>query len=93
MKKILLWLIMGTRGGLNRGKIIKALHKRPYNTNNLSEKLKLNYRTVAHHLKILEKNKVVNSFGEKYGKVYLLSDNMEKNYNEFNNIWKQLEED
>ncbi|MBZ9570961.1 winged helix-turn-helix domain-containing protein [Methanobrevibacter sp. TMH8] len=93
MKKILLWLIMGTRGGLNRGRIIKALHKRPFNANNLSESLKLNYRTVTHHLNILEENKVVTSVGEKYGKIYMLSDSMEKNYSEFDNIWIQLVED
>ncbi|MGL4670296.1 MAG: ArsR/SmtB family transcription factor [Methanobacteriaceae archaeon] len=92
MKKILLWVVLGTRGGLNRGKIIKKLHERPYNTNQLSTKLNLNYRTITHHLKILEKNKIINPIGDNYGKIYILSEGIEKNYHDFNEVWDQIEE-
>lgn len=92
MEKILLWLIIATKGGINRGKIIKKLHENPYNANNLSNSLNLNYRTITHHLKLLEKNNIVNSIGEKYGKIYVLSDEMEENYSYFNKIWKQLDD-
>ena len=53
MKKVLWWLILGTRGGINRAKIIKKLNERPYNAHQLSEELNVNYRTIRHHIKIL----------------------------------------
>lgn len=90
MKKVLWWLILGTRGGINRAKIIKKLNERPYNANQLTKELNLNYRTITHHIKILEDSKVVESTGEKYGKMYFLSDKMEKNYADFEAIWKQI---
>ena len=92
MKKVLWWLILGTRGGINRAKIIKKLKDRPYNAHQLAEELNVNYRTVRHHVKILEDSEVVKSAGEKYGKMYFLSENMEKNYNDFETIWEQIKD-
>lgn len=92
MKKVLWWLILGTRGGINRAKIIKKLKERPYNAHQLAEELNVNYRTIRHHIKILEDSEVVKSAGEKYGKMYFLSENMENNYNDFETIWKQIKE-
>jgi predicted transcriptional regulator len=93
MKRVLWWLILGTRGGVNRAKIIKILNERPYNAHQIAELLELNYRTIRHHIKILEDSDVVQSTGEKYGKMYFLSEKMENNYKEFENVWKQLKED
>lgn len=90
MKPVLWWLFLGTRGGLNRARIIKKLKMRPYNANQLAEELNVNYRTITHHMKILEKSNLVKSVGEKYGKMYILTDEMEKNYAEFEAIWEQL---
>ena len=90
MKKLLWWLIAGMKGGLNRAKIIKALDNRPYNANQLSEELKLDYKTIRHHIKVLKDNGIIKSTGEKYGKMYFLSENMEKNYDVFNEIWEQI---
>lgn len=87
-----MWLILGTKGGHNRARIINALHDKPANTNNLKNQLNLNYKTVSHHLKILEEMNVVNTAGKDYGKIYFLSEKMEKNYDEFEKIWQQLEE-
>ena len=93
MKKVLWWLILGTRGGVNRAKIIKKLNERPYNAHQLAEELNVNYRTIRHHIKILEDSDVIKSTGEKYGKMYFLSDSMEKNYDDFEIIWKQVKKD
>ena len=90
MKPVLWWLFLGTRGGLNRAKIIKQLRMHPYNANQLAEALDVNYRTITHHLKILEKSNLVKSVGEKYGKMYVLTDEMERDYAEFEAIWEQL---
>jgi len=90
MKKLLWWLIAGMKGGINRARIIKTLNERPYNANQLSEELNLDYKTVRHHIKVLEQNNIIKATGEKYGKMYFLSDNMEQNYDVFNEIWEQI---
>lgn len=92
MKKILWWLIAGTKGGINRARIINELHERPYNAHQLSEKLELDYKTVRHHIKILEENKIITSTGEKYGTMYFLSSQLEDNYKLFEDIWTKMEE-
>ncbi len=84
-------MILGTKGGINRGKIIKLLKQRPYNRNQIANKLNLNYRTITHHLDILEDMNVVNSEGNEYGKLYFLSEEMENEYEEFEEILEQIE--
>jgi predicted transcriptional regulator len=91
MKKLLWWLIAGSTGGPNRAKIIMALRQRPYNANQLSEELNLNYKTIRHHIKVLKENNVITSTGKnKYGEMYFLTDKMEENYDTFQEIWKEL---
>jgi DNA-binding transcriptional ArsR family regulator len=92
MKTILWWLIAGSKGGINRAKIIKELHDRPYNANQMTERLGLDYKTVRHHLKVLSENGIIESnSGEKYGTMYFLSRNMEENFPLFLEIWNKLE--
>ncbi|OED29628.1 winged helix-turn-helix domain-containing protein [Methanosphaera sp. WGK6] len=92
MKKILLWLILGTKGGLNRAKIIKKLKERPYNLNQLSKELDLNYRTVSHHISKLEEMNIVESYGKSYGKMYFLTDKINETYEDFEEILNQVEQ-
>ena len=93
LKYILGWLIAGTRGGLTRAKIIKTLHETPQNANQLANSIEMDYRTIRHHLKILEKNRIIISSGEGYGKTYFLSIDMDQNYTIFeeilNKLWKK----
>jgi predicted transcriptional regulator len=92
MRKLLWWLIAGTKGGVNRARIINILHDRPCNAHQLSKKLDLDYKTVRHHLKVLEDNNLITNAGEKkYGTVYFLSSSMDENYIIFKEIWSQLE--
>lgn len=93
MDKVLWWLILGTKGGVNRAKIIKKLNERPYSAHQLTYELDLSYRTIRHHIKILEDAKIIRSIGEKYGKMYFLTDDMEQKYKDFEVIWKQIKED
>lgn len=90
LKYILNWLIAGTRGGVMRARIIMALRDSPMNANQLADYLGVDYRTVRHHLEILEKNKIVASAGEKYGVTYFLTPLMEENYSIFEEIWKKI---
>lgn len=93
LKYLLGWLIAGTRGGLTRAEIIKILRETPQNANQLAHLLEMDYRTIRHHLKVLEKNRIVTSAGEGYGMTYFLSPTMEENYALFeeivNKIWKK----
>ncbi|MCD6208387.1 ArsR family transcriptional regulator [ANME-2 cluster archaeon] len=90
MKRVLWWLIAGTKGGVNRARMIKALNDRPYNANQLSEVLGLDYKTIRHHLKVLSENNVVTSTGDGYGTMYFLSQTMEENYTLFEEIWEKI---
>lgn len=90
LKKLLWWLITGKRGGINRARIIKLLKDRPYNPNQLSKELDLSYKTVRHHIKILEENNIVKPTGDDYSKLYFLSDEVENNYEIFQEIWDKF---
>jgi DNA-binding transcriptional ArsR family regulator len=90
LKYLLGWLIAGTRGGATRAKIIEALKETPQNANQLANQLGMDYRTIRHHLKVLEKNKIITSAGEGYGVTYFLSPAMEENYALFEEIMKRM---
>jgi DNA-binding transcriptional ArsR family regulator len=93
LKYLLGWLIAGSRGGVTRAKIIKTLWENPQNANQLATSIKMDYRTIRHHLKILHKNRIITSSGDGYGKTYFLSLDMEENYDLFeeilNKLWKK----
>jgi DNA-binding transcriptional ArsR family regulator len=93
LKYLLGWLIAGTRGGASRAKIIETLKETPQNANQLANQLGMDYRTIRHHLKVLEKNKMVTTAGEGYGTTYFLSPALEENYGLFeeivNRMWKK----
>jgi DNA-binding transcriptional ArsR family regulator len=90
LKYLLGWLIAGTRGGPTRAKIIEILKETPQNANQLATALKMDYRTIRHHLKVLEKNKLITTAGEGYGTTYFLSPAMEDNYALFEEIVKRI---
>ena len=87
MEKLLWWLIAGKRGGINRARIIKKLNERPYNAHQLAKELDLDYKTVRHHIKVLEENNIIKPTGDTYSKLYFLSQTMEDNYKIFQEIW------
>jgi DNA-binding transcriptional ArsR family regulator len=93
LKYLLGWLIAGTRGGVTRAKIIETLRENPQNANQLANFLGMDYRTIRHHLKVLQKNRIITSAGNRYGTTYFLSTEMEENYGVFeeilNKLWKK----
>ncbi len=90
LKYLLGWLIAGTRGGPTRAKIISALKQTPQNANQLATLLKMDYKTMRHHLDVLEKNKIITSIGDRYGATYFLSQTMEENYAMFEEIVNKI---
>ncbi|MBI2647162.1 winged helix-turn-helix transcriptional regulator [Candidatus Woesearchaeota archaeon] len=91
MKNLLWYLIAGTKGGETRGKIIELLWKKPTNAHMIAKTLNLDYKTIRHHLEVLEKNNVIVAVNKgKYGAVYFLSELMESNKQLFGEIWEQF---
>ena len=87
-QRLLWFLIAGSRGGKTRARIIKNIIAKPSNANRLSEDLRLNYKTVQHHLKILTQNRVVTNQppGAVYGAVYFPTVEMEQSMAIFKKI-------
>jgi DNA-binding transcriptional ArsR family regulator len=91
LRQLLWFLIAGTRGGLNRARMIEMLHARPCNANQLAEALDLDYRTIRHHLNLLEKNGLLTRpAGSAYAAPYFLSAYLEGNYAIFEEIRRRL---
>ena len=90
LKYLLGWLIAGTRGGPTRAKIIESLKETPQNANQLATALKMDYKTMRHHLEVLEKNKIITSIGDRYGATYFLTQTMEENYVMFEEIMQKI---
>ena len=91
VKQVLWWLIAGSRGGINRARIILALHTRPYNANQLTRLCSLDYKTVRHHLEVLKKHHIITATGEDYGTMYFLSEQTAANFEDFLEISKQID--
>jgi predicted ArsR family transcriptional regulator len=56
------------------------LKARPMNAHQLSKELDIDYKTVRHHLEVLEKNGLVERLGRDYGAVYAPSEILQKNW-------------
>ncbi len=69
----------GSKGCINRVKIVLQLKKTPLNTNQLSEQLGLDYKVIERHLEILGKHELVTKVGDRYGSTYFLSSLLESN--------------
>jgi DNA-binding transcriptional ArsR family regulator len=89
-KRLLWFLLAGSRGGDNRMKIIDLLKERPYNINQLSESLGLDYKAIQHHILVLLKNNIITKMGEKYGVLYFISNYLEANIEAFNEIKSKI---
>lgn len=90
--KRLLWFVFaGSRGGLNRLKIVSILKNTPLNANQLAKELGLDYKAIQHHMRVLEKNNIITKVGEKYNVTYFISNFLESNMESFNEIVGKLE--
>ncbi|MCI4372365.1 MAG: winged helix-turn-helix domain-containing protein [Thermoplasmata archaeon] len=73
-RSLMWYLLFGTRGGPNRRRILDALVLSPANAHQLAATLSLDYRTVRHHLKLLERNGAIyRPVGDAYAAPYELA--------------------
>jgi DNA-binding transcriptional ArsR family regulator len=91
MEKALWYLLVGTRGGKNRVRLVRALSERPRNANQLADELELDYNTVRYHLDKLLDHDVVERSEDDYGELYFLTDRFEQNRDQFETIVDQME--
>lgn len=91
--KRLLWFIFtGSKGGLNRIRLISVIRKTPLNANQLAKELGLDYKAIQHHVNVLEKNNLITRVGEKYGAIFFISTFLEVNLETFDEIVTKLEQ-
>jgi len=91
LRQLLWFLLAGTRGGLNRARIIEALRARPCNANQLGKDLGLDYRTIRHHLDLLLRNGLLTRpAGDAYAAPYFLSPYLEGNFAVFEEIRRNM---
>jgi len=91
LRRLLWYLLGGTRGGPNRAEIIKTLQNRPCNANQLAETLRVDYKTIQHHIRILEENGLVSLANKgSYGAVLFLTTKMEDALPILDEIWSRI---
>ena len=90
--KRLLWFVFaGSKGGLNRIRLISAIRKTPLNANQLAKELGLDYKAIQHHIGVLEKNNLITRIGDKYGVIFFISTFLEVNLETFDEIGTKLD--
>lgn len=83
-KRVLWYIIGSTKGGANMARILELINSHPANPNQISSELKLDYKTIIHHLSVLAENGlIITDNKESYGATYFLTPLMEKNYDSF----------
>jgi DNA-binding transcriptional ArsR family regulator len=91
MEGVLWHVLASSRGGPTRVRIVRALEERPYNANELADRLELDYTTVRHHLDVLQENSVVRSTDDDYAAVYLFTDQVEDHWDVVEEILDTVE--
>lgn len=88
---MILWsIIAGTRGGVNRAKILSLIKDNPLNANKIATLLNLDHKTVIHHVKILSKNDLVIKSNKSYAAEFELSQIMKENQDILDEIMKKI---
>jgi DNA-binding transcriptional ArsR family regulator len=88
-ERLLWWLFAGSAGARTRALVLSSIKQEPRNAQQLSVALHVDYTTVRHHLRVLESNRLVLTEGEKYGKIYFVSENMEAHWDKLEAILKR----
>lgn len=91
VKRLFWFVFAGSRGGLNRLKIVSHLKTNPSNINQLTTKMSLDYKGIQHHIRVLEKNNMITKVGEKYAVTYFISAFLDVNMESFEEVKAKLD--
>jgi len=91
LERILWWLFAGSAGAETRSRVLRAIRERPRNAQQLAQGLQLDYTTIRHHLRVMEENGLVTTTGDRYGKLYFLSNTMEAHWTTFERISARMD--
>ena len=76
-----------------RARLIGELRVQPGNMNQLAKRLGVGYRTVDHHIRVLQKNALVSATGERYGLTYFIAPWLEAHLDIFDDLCRRLKFD
>jgi DNA-binding transcriptional ArsR family regulator len=86
-RSLMWYLLCGTRGGPNRLRILERLERSPANAHQLATGLGLDYRTVRHHLLLLERNgAIARPVGDAYAAPYELSPYLAEHFGDLKEV-------
>lgn len=91
LRRVLWHLLGGTRGGPTRARILALLRRRPSNMNQIATTLDLDYKTVQHHMRVLQENRLVTSHGDDYGATWFLTKPVEASTEALDEIVDKLD--
>jgi DNA-binding transcriptional ArsR family regulator len=80
VQQLIWWLFQSSAGGPSRMRLVRALRDEPRNAQQLAVALGLDYTTVRHHLRVLQRNHLLEVRGDRYGQVYFLAPNLESRW-------------
>ncbi|MFA6489643.1 MAG: ArsR family transcriptional regulator [Candidatus Micrarchaeia archaeon] len=71
--RLLIWLLEGTKGAKTRQLLLSLLLEKPRNMRQLALAAGMDYKSVQHHIELMEKNSIVSRAGG-YSPIYFVSD-------------------
>ncbi|WP_295613618.1 winged helix-turn-helix domain-containing protein [uncultured Methanobrevibacter sp.] len=90
IKNALVFLLLQRKGGKTTAKVIEQLLIRPYNSNQMADALNVSYNTAAYHLRLMQKNKLIERKNSDYGTYYVATESLLKEKDSFEEIKKLL---
>ena len=91
MNELFSSVFTGMSGRYTSLRIICAITEDPMNTLELSKKLDLDYKTIKHNIKVLEKNNLIVREGEGYGDLFFTSEIISSNLPTLYSVIRKVE--
>lgn len=90
LKRLYWYIFAGMKGGPTRIKMVKLILQKPLNINQIKTELGMDYKTIQHHIKVLEENRIIISEDKKYGTAYFSSPLFQQNIQIFEEICQKV---
>ena len=92
MMQVFSSVFTGMSGRYTRLRIICAITEEPLNTLELSKRLGLDYKTIQHSIKVLEKNNLITRVGDGYGDMFFPSELISENLPTLYKVVRRVED-